>query len=246
MQQKISKRPLSKIRKDMEALVDRMGIKVRFKDEWWLMKLLGFLLFFNKNFMTSVTTTFGDTVAFPNREFIERDDVYIRVMMHELIHIRDKRHYGAIPYGWLYLVPQVFAVFSLMAIGAFWNIEYLWFLLCLGFLAPWPSPGRVWSELRGYTLTLCYYYWYNGMPLKSDSSWIRERLPWLINHFVGWGYYKMSWLEKTIISRLGFRIRMIKNRNALFNEIPLVAEIYSIFFPEEKEDLMRKYGEYRH
>ena len=45
-------------------------IRIAFKDESFLMKLLGFLLFFTKEFMTRFTTTIGNTVYFPSREWL--------------------------------------------------------------------------------------------------------------------------------------------------------------------------------
>jgi len=239
---KLTKRSLKQIRGGVDKLANDMGVKVRFKDEWWLMKLLGFILFFNPRFMKTVTTTIGNTVAFPTRSFIENDAQYVRVMIHELVHVGDKNKYGALPFGFLYLVPQIFAVFSLFALGAFWNLEYLYFLICLLFLAPWPSPGRVWAELRGYTMTMGYFRWYNGMDLRQEPDWIKERLPFLVQHFTGWGYYRMSWSEKATLDKLSDRVYKLKARHPFFLENKVILEIYCIFFPEEREELFKKIG----
>ena len=43
------------------------GLKLRYKDESTLMKIMGKLMFFNPSFMTQFTTTIGETIYFHPR-----------------------------------------------------------------------------------------------------------------------------------------------------------------------------------
>jgi hypothetical protein len=241
-------RPIAEVRKDIEALQKDLGIEVKFKDEWWVMKAMNLVVgLFNRQFMTRYTTTFGDTVAFPTRSMIhapegsdeatkrKADTKYVRVMIHEMVHILDHRKYKAIPYSWLYTCPQIMALLALGAFGAFWNIEYLWFLLCLGFLLPWPAPGRVWAEKRGYTMTMAFYKWQFGTVLMADPDWIEEHFDWIVNNFTGWGYYKMSWSKKKILNMLSWQILRINNGVPLDRQISIAPRLREIFTGSKEE-----------
>lgn len=134
-------------------------IKIAFKDESLLMKIVGFLLFFTKGFMTRFTTTLGNTVYFPSREWLEKNErSATRVLAHELVHMHDRKkmnkRYTVIGYPSLYLFPQILAVFSLLAFLAFINLSWLFCLFFLLFLAPIPAPGRFYIESRGYAMNL--------------------------------------------------------------------------------------------
>ena len=134
-------------------------IRIAFKDESFLMKLLGFLLFFTKEFMTRFTTTIGNTVYFPSREWLEKNEHRAtRVLAHEIVHIHDRKKLNrrgtVLLYSFLYLVPQILAILSLLAFLAFINLNWLFCLLFLLFLAPIPSPGRFYIESRGYTMNM--------------------------------------------------------------------------------------------
>ena len=128
---------------------------IKYKDESNFMKLLGTILFFNKGFMTHYITTIGNTVYFPNRDFIKNyDDGAIRVLAHEIVHVSQKEKYGMILYSLMYLFPQCLALFALLAFLAFIWLPFLWCLLFLVFLAPIPAPWRKKFELGGYTMSL--------------------------------------------------------------------------------------------
>lgn len=60
------------------------------------------------------------------------------------------------------------------------------FFLGLTLLAPWPAPGRVHWEKRGYAMTIAIYQWtLGGVPKLLRESVIR--------YFLGPFYYFMSW-----------------------------------------------------
>lgn len=168
------------------ALVEFMGMKIRFKDESKFMKFLGFLLFFNKNFMTTYTTTIGSTVWFPSREFVKaRPDVW-KILCHEAVHYEDAKKYKIGFYLW-YLFPQVLTPLALLA------VFNLWFLLFLVCLLPLPAPGRKWAEMRGYAMTLAVEYWRSHQRLAGPPDQI-------VKQFTGMSYYLM-WPFKTAVKR---------------------------------------------
>ena len=169
------------------------GYSIKFKDESIFMKILGKVLFFNKHFMTGVTTTIGKTVYFARRDWFEADPGrYFYTLCHEYAHVMDYvRHPVTFTAG--YILPQALAIFALGALFAFVSKWFLLFLLALLFLAPIPSPVRTWAELRGY-----------GMSIKSrlwDSQAVtQKRLDYYTEHFTGPNYYFM-WPFKNYIAK---------------------------------------------
>lgn len=145
---------------------EKYGLQVKFKDESPFMKLLGKILFFNPKFMTNYTTTIGNTVYFANRKWLEENqESAAHVLAHELVHIRDSNEAGSFIFSYTYLFPQCLALLSLLAIFSSW-----WWLLCLAFLAPLPSPFRAYWELRGYAITDATYYKSSGQ--FTDTAWM--------------------------------------------------------------------------
>ncbi len=60
----------------LEALVAKgqtyfPNLKIKFKDQDPLMKLVGKLMFFNPGFMTQFVTTIGETIYWPSKEDLE-------------------------------------------------------------------------------------------------------------------------------------------------------------------------------
>lgn len=134
-------------------------IKIAFKDESKLMKAISFILFFNKLFMTFYITTIGNTIYYPSRDWLERNPIEgLLVLSHEYVHIMDNKRFGKILYPLMYLFPQILAIFSLFTVIAFFNPAGWYFLLFLVFLAPIPSIGRKYIELRGYKMSIYALY----------------------------------------------------------------------------------------
>ncbi|MCK9567833.1 DUF4157 domain-containing protein [Candidatus Pacearchaeota archaeon] len=122
---------------------------IKYKNKSLFMKLLGFLLFFNKGFMTKYITTIGSTIYFTSEDFVNsQNQSAISVLAHELVHIQQAKRYGKVLFSILYLFPQCLAVFALLAPISLW---FLLFLLCL---APLPAPWRTKFEVGGYTMSL--------------------------------------------------------------------------------------------
>lgn len=127
------------------------NLKIAYKDESLFMKILSKIMFFNKSFATDFITTIGDTVYYPSRAWVEEKPVNaMNVLAHECVHIKDSHKFSSPIFKLMYMAPQVFA---LLLIPAFFLIGW-WALLFLLFLAPIPSPGRMYFERRGYTMTL--------------------------------------------------------------------------------------------
>lgn len=146
------------------------SLKYKFKNESLLMKILGFILFFNKPFMTHYVTTIGSTIYFPKDFFSKPDNAVLPVIAHEFRHVKDSKKYKII-YELGYLFP-----ISLIIIFPFLILLSLWALLLLLCLLPFPSPGRMFFELRGYTMSLFAANECMKEYLPQDSPIIRENL----------------------------------------------------------------------
>lgn len=81
-------------------------LQVKYKNESTFMKLIAFLLFFNKRFMKFDTTTVGASVYFPTRaETVSRPLTSAITLLHEVVHIYDTKKVSSIIFRILYLTP---------------------------------------------------------------------------------------------------------------------------------------------
>lgn len=194
---------------------EKYGLQIGFKDESRLMKVLGWLLFFNPKFMTTYTTTIGDTVYFPSKSWlINKQETAAVVLAHELVHIADSREAGSVIFSYCYLTPQVFSLLSLIALCG--NV---WWLLCLLFLAPLPAPMRTYFELRGYALTDAARYKLTGN--FADINFITSQ-------FTTGAYFFMWPFKKDIENRVLANRDLIK-RGKLSDKIDFADEIVACF-----------------
>ena len=130
-------------------------LQIKYKSESTLMKIIGKLLFFNKSFLTSYTTTIGSTIYFPNPNFVKARPISSTIiLLHELVHLYDSKRFGNILFSFLYLTPQILALLSLPLFFISWKIA-LCFLL---FAAPLPSYFRMYFEKRAYLVSLYVIY----------------------------------------------------------------------------------------
>ena len=173
---------------------------IKRKSESLLMRLLSFVLFFNKGFMTKYISTIYPVVYVPDWWGFQksREKTELEILTHEYVHLYDRKRMGIL-FNLLYLSPQIF---SLFAIGALWNLSFLWFLLCL---LPWPSPGRTWLEFRGYRKSFATIYWMRiaeNPEIKEKHYTFLENcdITLVIKQFTGSAYYFMfpfkGYLEK--------------------------------------------------
>lgn len=205
-------------------------IKIAFKDESFLMKILGFLLFFTKDFMTRFTTVLRNTVYFPSREWLKKHDKKaVRVLAHEIVHIHDRKRlnkkYTIIAYPFLYLFPQILAVFSLLTFLAFVNLNWLFCLLFLLFLAPIPAPGRFYLEARGYAMTMFVRTLMRKVP---DQQKVEDHAKKVVKHFIGPLYYFMWPFHDHVVKTL------LHNRSIALFLSPVFRDVQVWFQAQDK------------
>ena len=128
------------------------NLKVKYKEHSLFMKLLGYILFFNKRFMISYTTTIGNTIYFPSKKYIKtRPNSSITIFLHELVHIYDSKRFNKFIYSFLYLFPISLLLFSLPLFFFSWEIALI---LTIISLTPLPSYFRMYFERRAYMVSL--------------------------------------------------------------------------------------------
>ncbi len=160
------------------------------------MKLLSFLLFFNKRFMSGFVTTFYPKVYVPELPWRPlRPNSASVTLAHEYIHLHDRKRMGPI-FNFLYLFPQILVIFAIF------SVHSLWFLLFLVFLLPLPSPSRAWLEFRGYKMSIASYFWITGK--KYDIEYV-------VKHFTTSNYYWMFPFKKYIRNKFKKAWHKIEN-----------------------------------
>lgn len=183
--------------------------RLRSKKDSTLMQLLAVALFFNKDFLDRYVTTMYPEVYVPDLPWDRPIESRISILAHEYIHLKDRKRMGWL-FNILYLSPQIF---SLLAIGAVWNI---WWLLALLFLLPLPSPGRAWLEFRAYKVSIALHWQLTGR---------RINLFWLQSQFTKSNYYWM-WPFKKMIERHILRAaENVESGNFLSPEISEILEV---------------------
>jgi hypothetical protein len=166
------------------------GFSVDYKDtsrDWKLRAAALVVGIFNKKFMTNYTTTLFSKVYFPSQEFVEADyRRAFRILAHEYVHLHDNKMHG-----WWFTVSYLFPQFplpllALAAIGAIWNGWFLFALVFLLTLLPWPAPGRTYWEMRGYMMTMAVTAWTTQKEVLED---MKGRIS---DIFLSSGYYWMG------------------------------------------------------
>lgn len=172
------------------------GFKVKFKNESAFQRFLGFIMFWNRGYMTDFISTFFPVVWWTTRKDYEGNPWgSFKVLTHEWVHLwDDKEHRGW--FGFSYISVQVWCITSVLALLSIWfGLWFLFFLAGLLFLAPWPSPWRIKWELRGYAMTMAVNYWKHGSVKEETKDWIVETL-------TGSGYYFPAWSKKRLRKKL--------------------------------------------
>jgi hypothetical protein len=144
-------------------LIKNKKIKIKFKNKSLLMKIISKILFFNKKFMTNYTTTIGNTIYFPSRDFLYNDNIFSEeILLHELVHINDNKKDLLFPIK--YLFPQI--LFPLSFFLLFLNI-WIFLPVAILLLLPLPAIFRKNYELRGYTASL----------IAANEIWKEKNVP---------------------------------------------------------------------
>ena len=183
--------------------------RLRSKKDSTLMQLLAVVLFFNKDFSDRYVTTLYPQVYVPDLPWDRSVESRISILAHEYVHLKDRKRMGWL-FNLLYLSPQIF---SLFALGAFWNT---WWLLALLFLLPLPSPGRAWLELRAYKMSIAVHWCLTGR---------RTNLFWIQNQFIKSNYYWMFPFKKTLERHILEAAENAELGNFLSPEISEILEV---------------------
>jgi len=181
----------------LEALIEKIkqrhpGFEIRFKDEplpAWLRLVFWFQGLITKGFWGTYTTTVGQHVYFPTREFYEENKILaFMILAHEFVHIHDAAEVGQVGFTFRYLFPQVLAPFALLGLlgMAWWPLAFL--LLFVVALVPWPAPWRVKYEKRGYKMSILVRAL---LGYGTDTEYY-------VKQFTSRQYYWMSWDEDGI------------------------------------------------
>lgn len=188
------------------------NLKIRYKDKSLIMKLIGKIMFFNKAFMTSYTTTFGSTIYFPSESFIKIRPISSSVvLLHELVHVYDSSKINKLLFLLSYGFPQILTLLAIPLLLVSWKIS-LFFLL---FALPLPAYFRMNYEKRAY-LTSLYSLNKLGQKMKFDPGLDLQKEDF-IDHFYTSSYYWM-WPFKSIKLDLENAIVKIKNNERPFND----------------------------
>ncbi len=191
-------------------------LDVKYKDTSLFMKFLSLILFFNKDFMKSFTTTIGTTIYYPSEEFVKNSPITSLItLLHELVHIIDYNK-NKLLFTLLYLFPQVLAIFALPLFFISWKFSALFLL----FLLPLPAYFRMKYERKAYAVSL---YVIKQLSLKKNFKVeLEKQKDNYISYFKKSDYYYM-WMFKTIDSDFNEYLLKIEN-----NERPFKDEIFDL------------------
>lgn len=162
-------------------------LQIKYKNQSWLMRLVGKIMFFNKGFMTDYTTTVGATVYFPTETVTKvRPVSAAAVLLHELIHVSDAKKISKLLFGFLYLSPQIWALLCLPLFFLSWKLALPLLIL---FASPIPAFFRMHFEKRAYFTSL---YAINALGKRMNfNPLLATQVKSYVNHFKDSSYYFM-------------------------------------------------------
>ncbi len=189
------------------------SLKIKYKDQSWFMKLIGLLLFFNKSFMTSFTTTIGSTVYFPSESITKTRPVSAAaVLLHELVHIADAKKYTMPLFALMYLSPQILSLLCLPLFLVSWKIALPLVIL---FALPIPSYFRMYFEKRAYLVSLyCINALGNRLNFKPLLATQEESY---LKNFADSSYYFM-WPFSNLKKEFDDGVALIKDGKRPFED----------------------------
>ena len=154
------------------------NIRIKYKSDYIFWQILP------KRLRTS-SFTIGKTIWMPNRS------CNVSTLAHEYAHLVQVQKLGILGFLFLYLQPQIFALFFLAMALIFTGfilpeLAIVTFVLTGIFLLPWPSKRRLKLKRAGYIMNLAVEKWGYGENTKYLQKFIVDSL--LSSH-----YYKMIW-----------------------------------------------------
>jgi hypothetical protein len=199
-------------------------LKIKYKNKSILMKLLSFLFFFNKKFMTECLTTIGYTIYLPSEHYMKIKPVSGSVIfMHELVHLYDKRKLGIL-FTLGYMLPQILIIPSLLLFLISWKIAIPVIIILLTPLVP--AYFRMIFEKRAYLSSI---YVIQKLSIKLNFN---PHLPSQIEHFLSQfnnSYYYWMW-HFNLEDEFEKAMREVENNKKPYND-----EIFVLL-----DDLMAK------
>ena len=203
----------------IEELRSKFDTKILLKTQTRLMRFIGRVMFFNKEFMDSYVTTMFGNLYFPEswREIVElvnedpnllhsRPDLgmelkgLLSILFHEYVHLNDDKNSFLRTFSVKYLTPQIYSVFGLASLVAgFFDPWYFFGTPALVYALPMGSYYRSYYEARGYaTNVVCLRLIYG---VHSINTYAFEK------YFTSSAYY---WMAGTKFERKIFKDRMLK------------------------------------
>ncbi len=152
-----------------DTLEEFLDFRIVPKSESRFMRLLGVLLFFNKQFMTSFVTTIGNRMWVPPNYDDWSDVGKASLLRHERVHLRQQRRYGMFRYVLMYLV---------------WPLPF------------WRAKGRMLLEREAYTESMDAWAQYYGIEFLERSNVCDTMIGHFTTGEYGWMWTKRADIEK--------------------------------------------------
>jgi len=188
-------------------------LQIKYKDQSLLTKIIGKIMFFNKGFMTDYVTTIGNTVYFPNQDFVKLRPVSsVVLLLHELMHVKDSQKFSRPLFSFLYLFPLSLIPF-LIPLFFFWWKPAL--VLTVLFLLPLPAYFRMIFEKRAYMVSL-YVVKSLEKRLNFTHDLIKDK-DFYIDQFHTGAYY-FSWPFKSINNEFEQALTKVESGNRPFED----------------------------
>jgi len=165
--------------------------KVVSKSKSMLMRVIGKIFFFNKEFMSSYFTTIYPNVYSPETSL---EKFRWTVLSHEWVHLLRAKQ-NVLAFSFRYLFPVSLAVFSVLSLLAIWGSSY-WLLNLLWLVVaalPIPSYPRAYEERIAYRMSLAVELWRYGNITQGSKDFIALQ-------FTSGAYYYM-WPFKKMVKR---------------------------------------------
>jgi hypothetical protein len=220
----------SNVQKFVEYCKNRFDLEIKIKNknqpEGLYRIVRRIVSIFNSDFEKKyITVLFGDVWVpgdwFDDSGRLSKNEMHvIEIMMHEMVHEKDRNNFGNFIFSAAYLFPQCLGILGFFGIFGFLLQEFFWFILFFLFLLPIPSPTRAWLELRGYRINVEIANLFNGSFYAEEIARTIYR-----KQFKGPSYYWMfPFLERKIVRELtdlqninNFHKEMINWFNDTFN-----------------------------
>lgn len=175
-------------------------IRTKDKPDWIYRIVRAVVGIFNKDLDEHYITVISGTCWVPPSFAVRSARDQIETLAHETVHEYDRKRLTTPVFTLLYLFPQILGILALLAILAIWfGPGWLWCLGFILFLAPIPSPGRMWIELRGYQTNMMLAKYVGKWNTPEGLEWVAE---YYSKQFTGSGYYFMWPFRKHVIKLL--------------------------------------------